>query len=609
MDDRTDFTPVATPDMQATTTVSANEPSLPAQPPSPNPALPLEDLDREIHAFVAKLTGGLSPIAMYEAFSDWMLHLLASPGRQQQIGIKGTQKLVRLQHFLMTCATSDKPDCVIDPLPQDHRFKHEGWKQFPFNVLSQSFLLTQQWWHNATDSIAGVMPENQRLVEFFGRQWLDVFSPSNYLLTNPEILERTAEEQGANLLRGASHFAEDLMRQATGQPTEGTEAFKPGETVAVTPGEVIFRNDLIELIQYRATTPTVRPEPVLIVPAWIMKYYILDLSPENSLIRHLVDQGFTVFSISWRNPDETDRDISFDDYRTKGILAALDAIEATVPGQKIHATGYCLGGTKLAITAAAMARDGDERLASLSFFAAQVDFEEPGELGLFITEGQIAFLESLMWRDGYLDQSRMAGAFQMLRSQDLIWSRMIRDYMMGDRAAMTDLMAWNADATRMPYRMHSEYLRHLFKDNELAEGRYRVDGRPVYLEDITVPVFSVATVSDHVAPWRSVFKMIHLLDTDTTFVLTSGGHNAGIVSEPGHPHRSYQTLFHPHGSRNPDPDRFHAEAPLQEGSWWPRWTDWLNTLSGADVGLPPLGNVAAGYPILGPAPGTYVFQR
>jgi polyhydroxyalkanoate synthase len=385
--------------------------------------------------------------------------------------------------------------------------------------------------------------------------------------------------------------------------------FKVGETVATTPGKVVYRTDLAEVIQYAPATRCVRPEPVVIVPAWIMKYYILDLSPANSLVRFLTREGFTVFMISWKNPGVEGRNISFDDYRSSGVLAAIGAATSITGAKKVHAAGYCIGGTLLAITAAAMGRDGDDRLASLSLFAAQTDFTEAGELMLFIDESQIAFLEDMMWERGYLDARQMAGAFQLLRSNDLIWSRSIHEYLMGERSTPMDIMAWNADATRMPYRMHARYLRSLFLDNDLAEGRFKVDGRPVALPEIRLSSFVVGTERDHVAPWRSVYKFHLQTDADVTFVLTNGGHNAGILSEPGHPHRHFRMVLHEHGEPYVDPDTWLLEHEPRAGSWWPAWSAWLAGRSGTPAPPPPLGNAAVGFPPLEDAPGLYVHMK
>jgi len=353
----------------------------------------------------------------------------------------------------------------------------------------------------------------------------------------------------------------------------------------------------------------VRPEPVLIVPAWIMKYYILDLSAQNSLIRWLVAQGFTVFCISWRNPDASMADTSFDDYRRLGVIAALDAVLAITGAPHAHAAGYCLGGTLLAVAAAAMAGSGDKRLASVTLFAAQTDFTEAGELQLFVTEAQLATLDDMMWEHGTLDSRQMAGAFQLLHSNDLIWSRMVKSYLLGQREIPNDLMTWNADATRMPYRMHSEYLRSLFLHNDLAEGRFAVDGRPVSLADISGPFFVVSTETDHVAPWRSVYKLQLQNEGDITFVLTSGGHNAGIVSEPGHPHRHFRIRERLRGGHYIGPDEWADLAAAEAGSWWPVWARWLAGHSGSPVAPPGLGAAAQGFPPLDAAPGRYVLER
>jgi polyhydroxyalkanoate synthase len=340
-----------------------------------------------------------------------------------------------------------------------------------------------------------------------------------------------------------------------------------------------------------------------------MKYYILDLAPGRSLVEHLTSRGFTVFMISWINPTAAERDLGMDDYLTDGQMAALSVAQTITGAEKVHAVGYCLGGTLLTIAAAAMGRDRDDRLASVTLFAAQTDFLEAGELMLFINESQVTFLEDLMWDQGCLDQRQMAGAFQLLRSNDLIWSRLTREHLMGDRPEPNDLMSWNADATRMPYRMHSEYLRRLFLDNALSAGRYVVDGAPVALSDIRTPVFAVGTETDHVAPWRSVHKAHLLFDTTVTFVLTTGGHNAGIVSEPGHRGRRFRIATTPRDAPYRDPDAWAAAAEAREGSWWPAWTDWLAERSGPLGPPPPMGAPEEGLPPLDPAPGLYVLQR
>ena len=566
--------------------------------------------DRSLHAAIARFTNGLSPAALAHAYLDWATHLAYSPGKQLQLVDKAMRKAVRFVNYGCRCAMEGgKTDLCIAPLPQDKRFVGEEWQKWPYNFIYQSFLLNQQWWHNATTGLRGISKRHEDMVEFAARQILDMVSPSNFPLTNPEILRQTFSKAGMNLVSGFQNLMEDWERAVSGKKPVGTENYVVGRDVAVTPGKVIYRNHLIELIQYTPQTERVRPEPVLIIPAWIMKYYILDLSPGNSLVRYLTEQGFTVFMVSWRNPGPEDRDLGLDDYRTLGVMTALDVVNAILPQQKIHAVGYCLGGTLLSIAAAAMAREGDDRLRSLTLLAAQTDFTDAGELMLFIDESQLAFLEDMMWEQGFLDGRQMAGAFQMLRSNDLVWSRMVRDYLMGERRPMNDLMAWNADATRLPYKMHSDYLRHLFLDNDLAEGRFVIDDTPVALSDIRVPIFAVGTVRDHVSPWRSTYKVHLQTDTEVTYLLTTGGHNAGIVSEPGHEGRSFQVMTKKPDDRYLDPETFMAEAPRKEGSWWPEWVAWLDARSGAPVAPPGVGALPSGHTSLGDAPGTYVLQE
>lgn len=585
-----------------------------AEPPTGNDRPPpghytAKALDRTYKANLARLTNGISPAGLYSLYCRWLSHLAVSPGKHMELVEKAFRKSMRFATYAGQTATEPATPPCIEPLPQDRRFDGEAWHQWPYNLMYQSFLLTQQWWYNAATDIDGLSEEDERVVSFLARQILDLYSPSNYLWTNPEILKTTLEEGGQNLIRGAQNFTEDWQRTLAGQKPVGVEAFEVGKDLAVTPGEVIYRNHLIELIQYKPTTGKVHPEPILIVPAWIMKFYILDLSPHNSLVGYLVDQGFTVFMISWRNPTSEDRDIGLEDYRKLGVMAALDAIGDIIPDHRVHTVGYCLGGTLLTIAATAMARDRDDRLASLTTLATQVDFSEAGELMLYVRESEVSFLENMMWDQGFLDEQQMAGAFQVLRSNDLIWSRLVREYLLGDRQEMNDLMAWNADLTRMPYRMHSEYLRKIFLNNDLRSGRYVVDGRPINLADLRTPIFSVGTVKDHVAPWRSVHKITFHPATDVTFLLTSGGHNAGIISEIGHPGRTYQVATKRAGETYVDPDSWQANTPVKEGSWWPEWTDWLATHSGKTIAPPALGAPEKGLEPLCPAPGTYVHQQ
>jgi polyhydroxyalkanoate synthase len=557
---------------------------------------------------MGRVSANLSPVGLLLIYFDWLLHLGFSPGKQADLVRKLLRKALRFNLYIARAALQPGTPPAIEPLHQDQRFRDASWQQWPYNLYYQSFLFVQQWLHNATTGVHGLSRHHEEVVNFLARQFLDVFAPTNFPCTNPEVWKATLEQGGNNFIRGAVNLLEDWERAVLGRKPPGTEAFEVGKTVAVTPGKVVYRNRLIELLQYVPSTQTVQAEPVLIVPAWIMKYYILDLSPHNSLVKYLVDHGHTVFMISWKNPGSEDRDLGFEDYRTLGVMEALNAVSAIVPGRKVHAVGYCIGGTLLAIAAAALARDGDDRLGTVTLLTTETDFTEPGELGLFIDEDEVTFLEDIMWDQGFLDTTQMASVFQLLRSNDLIWSRLVHDYLLGERQGMTDLMAWNEDRTRLPSRMHSDYLRKLFLNNDLAEGRYQAGGRSVTLADIHVPLFVISTVKDHVAPWRSVYKIHLLTDTNLTFVLAAGGHNAGIVSEPGHPHRSYQIAAHKEGDRHPDPDTWQAVTPKKEGSWWPAWQAWLAEHSTGLVPAPSMGAPERGYAPLGEAPGVYVQQ-
>jgi polyhydroxyalkanoate synthase len=589
--------------------------SVPPGSPVSLPRAPLagNDIDRRVRAGLGRATGSLSAGSALLAASDWAVNLLVSPGKQMELALLALDYAGQLARYDIECFLAGPGETRrhIEPPARDRRFAGNEWLHWPFNVLHQSFLLTEQWWAAATRGVLGVERHHEELVSFAARQWLDLASPSNMLATNPVALKKTLAEGGQNLVRGAMNAVTDIQRLAARMPPPGAEKFVVGRNVAVTPGKVVLKNRLIELIQYSPATPEVCPEPILLVPAWIMKYYILDLSPANSLVKYLVERGHTVFCISWKNPTAEERDLGMDDYLRLGLAAALDAVQAIVPERKVHALGYCLGGTLLSIGAAAMARDGEDRLASLTLLAAQTEFSEPGELGLFIDESQVSLLEAQMAQTGYLSSQQMGGAFQLLRSNDLLWSRLVNHWLLGEPAEVNDLMAWNADATRLPARMHSEYLRQLFLHDDLAENRYKVDGRMVSLADIRLPVFLVGTLSDHVAPWRSVYKLHFLSPAEITFVLTSGGHNAGIVNPPGHPRRHYQLLTTPAFTGQPngrlDPDRWLAEASDNQGSWWPAWHEWLRAHSGAPVEPPRMG--MPGERVLDDAPGRYVLEK
>lgn len=574
-----------------------------------SPLLPrYTQFDRLWHAGQARLTFGISLPAVAAAWSDWASHLANAPGRRLELA----QAALHDAWLLGLFAARTSSGGASEPFSQngdDPRFADPAWHRFPFNVWAQAFLATQDWWDAATTGPRGVTAQHQRQVRFMARNALDRWAPSNLPWANPEVLERTAAEQGRNLLRGLEFLAEDLERRAAGKGPAGTEDFAVGRNMAMTPGRVVYRNDLIELLQYAPTTGTVHPEPVLIVPAWIMKYYVLDLEPENSLIEYLVSQGHTVYCISWKNPGEAEAELELDDYRRQGVHAALTAVNTIQPECKVHAVGYCLGGTILAITAAAMARDGDDRLASMSLLAAQTDFSEAGELMLFIDESQIAYLEDMMWEQGYLDTEQMAGAFRLLRSNDLVWSRLVRQYLMGEREAMHALMAWNADGTRMPARMHGQYLRALFLDNRLSRGRYAVEGRAIALSDIRVPIFAVGTEKDHIAPWESVYKVRLLTDVPVTFALTNGGHNGGIVSRPDHSGRYYRLETMAEDAIYQPPEQWLAGSTPRPGSWWVPFQAWLAEGSGERIAPPPMGAPEKGLPPLDPAPGRYVLER
>ncbi|MBK6351634.1 MAG: alpha/beta fold hydrolase [Proteobacteria bacterium] len=570
-----------------------------------------DEASRELLVALGQLTGGMSPQAFGGAWWNLLSRLALAPGRQAQIAQTAIQQAIALAQFTGSAMTGQ--DEAVAPqaagTPYANRFADPAWAKFPFNVLAQSFITAAELAREAVKGVPGTDAAAANVVGFTVREGLELLAPDNYLPTNPQLLEQTRAEGGRNLVRGVKYLIEDVQRSLEGLGPVGVEDYQVGEQIAVSKGKVILRNSLMELIQYSPTTPKVYAEPVLVVPAWIMKYYILDLSPKNSLVKYLTDLGHTVFMISWKNPTAADRDLTMDDYLSLGVLAALDAINKVVPKRKVHGVGYCIGGTLLAIAAAAMAQKEDERLATVTMFAAQTDFSEPGELSVFISPAQLAMLEALMWKKGVLESRQMGGAFQMLRTYDLLWSPSVATYLKGERTGVNDLMSWNADGTRMAYRMHTDYLHQLYLNNDLAEGRYVALGEALDLAAVEVSMFVVGTETDHVAPWQSVYKVGKLVRSkDYTFCLTSGGHNAGIISGPVHPKRRHRVLTTKAGARLPSPAQYMKKVEPAPGSWWPTFAAWLAGHSTQTKVAPPKMG-AAGYKPVCDAPGEYVLAR
>jgi polyhydroxyalkanoate synthase len=560
--------------------------------------------DSRLHAELAKVSGGLSPISLTLAAMDWALHLATQPGQATRLATQATQGLLSWWADSLTDCT----ECA-----EDARFAHPGWRQWPWSPLVNAYHGAEHWWTDASQ-LRGMSPHHQEMTRFFAKQALDMLCPA-YLapLANPEVLERTREQRGANLIQGTVNAMDD-WRQQHGLPAlqVATREFVPGVHVAVTPGRVVHRNHLVELIQYTPTTEGVQREPIFIVPSWIMKYYILDLSPANSMVKWLVGQGHTVFILSWRNPDESDALLGMADYLEQGVFDPLAAIARLIPDTPVHTCGYCLGGTLLSVAAAALARPGQieraellPRIATVSLLATETDFTEPGEMGVLIDESQVTLLEDMMAERGFLTGPQMAGSFAFLHSRELVWSARLREFWLGEPNQPNDLMAWNADVTRMPAVMHSEYLRRCYLRNEIAEDRFPVEGRAVALSDLHQPMFVVSTEKDHVAPWKSVYKIHRLCDNEIVYVLANGGHNAGIVSEPGHPRRHYAMAIREVNGAWVEPDAWAAQAPRHEGSWWTAWQGWLVAHSS--------GTVPARQPrvddTLGAAPGLNVQMR
>ena len=549
----------------------------------------------------------LDPLNLGSAFFEMTARMMANPAKLMQAQIGFWQDYMTLWQNTARRMLGDAPPPVIAGDPKDRRFKDDAWHEHEvFDFIKQSYLLSARWIQSTVNEVEGLDGKTRQKIDFYTRQFIDAMAPSNFLLTNPEVLRKTAETGGENLVKGLNNLLADLERGKGKLSIRMTDldAFKIGQNIAVTPGKVVYQNELMQLIQYTPTTETLLKRPLLIVPPWINKYYILDLRPKNSFVRWAVEQGHTVFMVSWVNPDERLADKSFDAYMEEGVLDALDAVAKATGEKDINAIGYCLGGTLLASTLAYMAAKDDKRIKSATFFTTMLDFEEAGELSVFIDEAQLDALEQKMEHRGYLDGAEMASTFNMLRANDLIWSFVVNNYLLGNEPFPFDLLYWNSDSTRMPAAMHSFYLRRMYQENKLVEpGGISLEGVPIDLSRVTVPSYFLSTREDHIAPWVSTYRGTQLFRGKTRFVLAASGHIAGVVNPPDA--GKYSHWVNP--ELPADPQAWFAGATELSGSWWPDWQRWITGLSKAQVPARQPGD--GELPAIEDAPGAYVKVR
>ena len=551
----------------------------------------------------SKTTPNSDPLNIGRAFLEMTTKLMTNPSRMVQAQLGFWQDYVTLWQNTTRRMMGIESEPVIEADPKDKRFRDDSWQQSEvFDFIKQSYLLSARYVHDVVGHVDGLDAKTARKVDFYARQFVDAMSPSNFLLTNPEVLRKTRETGGENLLRGLNNLLGDLERgrgKLTIKMTD-LDAFKVGENIGVSPGRVVFQNEIMQLIQYSPTTETVLKRPLLIIPPWINKFYILDLRPKNSFVRFAVSQGHTVFMVSWVNPDEHLADAGFEDYMKSGVFAALDAIEAATGERDVNAIGYCLGGTLLGTTLAWMARRNDQRIRTATFFVSLLDFEEAGELGVFIDEEQLKALEDRMQERGYLEGSDMASTFNMLRANDLIWSFVVNNYLLGNEPFPFDLLYWNSDATRMPARMHSFYLRNMYQQNLLSKpDAITLEGEPLDLGRIKVPAYFLSTREDHIAPWRSTYRGTQLLGGEKRFVLAASGHIAGVVNPPeGGKYNHWVNEELP-----AEPQAWLEGATELAGSWWNDWNRWVTAKAPETV---PARQPAEG---IEAAPGSYVLVK
>ncbi|MBV8654287.1 MAG: class I poly(R)-hydroxyalkanoic acid synthase [Alphaproteobacteria bacterium] len=550
--------------------------------------------------------GMADPLNVGAAFFEMTARMMADPTRLVQAQLSLWNDYMTLWQRTAQRFLGGESEPMVEAPSGDRRFKDSAWTDNTlFDFIKQSYLLTARWMQSTVKNVEGLDDKTARKVDFYTRQFVDAMAPSNFILTNPEVLRTTLETGGENLVHGLQNLLDDLERGKGRLSIKMTDmaAFRIGENIAVTPGKVVYQNDLMQLIQYQPTTKTVKRRPLLIIPPWINKFYILDLRPKNSFIKWAADQGHTVFVVSWVNPDEKLAEKSFTDYMLEGPLAAFDAMEKATGEREVNVIGYCLGGTLLASTLAYMTAKGDDRVKSATYFVTMVDFAEAGELSVFIDEEQLASLEERMRSHGYLEGRDMATTFNMLRANDLIWSFVVNNYLLGKDPFPFDLLYWNSDSTRMPAAMHSFYLRNMYQENKLAQpGGITLDGVKIDLSKVKVPSFLLSTREDHIAPWKSTYSATQIYGGPVKFTLSASGHIAGVVNPPGSKYGHWEN------AKNPEtPEKWLETATMVNESWWPSWEKWISQYAGGEVPartpgdgkLKPLEN----------APGSYVMVR
>jgi polyhydroxyalkanoate synthase subunit PhaC len=550
---------------------------------------------------VAKIGMG-DPAKVGQAFFELAIKLWADPRPIMRAQIELWEQSVSLWARTLRHLLGGEPPPASAP---DKRFKHPEWAQNAiFSYIRDSYLLSARAILTAVRDVKGLDEETSRKVVFYTRQFVDALAPSNFVATNPEVLSKTVETGGENLLSGLTNLLNDLQRGKGRLNVTMTdmEAFRLGENIATTPGKVVFQNEMIQLIQYTPMTERVRKTPLLIIPPWINKFYVLDLQPKNSFIRWCVEQEHTVFVISWVNPGARLRDKSFEHYMLEGAIAAMTAVEKATGDRAVNCVGYCLGGTLLASTLAYLAAKGDDRVKSATYFVTLVDFVESGDMSVFIDTEQLSALDARMKKKGYLDAQDMATSFNMLRANDLIWSFVVGNYLLGKEPVPFDLLYWNSDATRMPAAMHSFYLRNMYQQNNLAKpGGISLDGTPIDLRKITTPTFILGTKEDHIAPWKSAYRATQLYGGPVEFVLSASGHMAGVISAPGSKYGHWTNSSTPAAA-----DDWFNTATERRSSWWPYWNEWVTPFSGERI---PARTPGEGLSVIEEAPGSYVRVR